>query len=312
VLVERAARDAIRGRDVNGMVCALPDGSGRFLAGEDTGQPEAPAGWGMFAPDGSQLAKLVASSLAAKPDPYGCAFDAEGRLFTTEIGDAGFGGGNGQLLLWLRPFAGPPSGAPTACKLATDLGTATGVAVDAAGRVYVAASSGFRIERFSPPFPTSADAAGGCGARDATGAPMADAVQRDTFAWARPQNGLLTYSGLVFAPSGNLYAASVATGRIGEFAPDGSFLRLVVEPSSWLPPFDTGSPQGLAVDAGGTLYYADLDLVYDGWRPRPGPDGKLRRVRFVGGLPQPPERVLGGLEYPDGLGILPGTLPASR
>jgi hypothetical protein len=174
--------------------------------------------------------------------------------------------------------------------------------------VYVAASSGFRIERFSPPFPTSADAAGGCGARDATGAPLAERVQRETFARARPLAGLLTYSGLAFAPNGNLYAASVATGRIGEFAPDGELLRLVVAPSSWLPPFDTGSPQGLAVDAAGTLYYSDLDLVYGRGRPHPGPNGKLRRVRFVDGQPQPPEVVLGGLEYPDGLGILPGAL----
>ena len=79
-----AARDPARGRDINGMVCALPDGSGRFVAGEDTGQPDAPAGWGVFAADGTQVGKLVASAAAAKPDPYGCAFDGAGRLFTTE------------------------------------------------------------------------------------------------------------------------------------------------------------------------------------------------------------------------------------
>ena len=32
------------------------------------------------------------------------------------------------------------------------------------------------------------------------------------------------------------------------------------EPESWLPPHATGTPQGLAVDAQGTLYYAALDL----------------------------------------------------
>jgi DNA-binding beta-propeller fold protein YncE len=313
VLIERAARDPARGRDVNGMVCALPDGNGGFVAGEDTGQPDAPAGWGVFSGDGTQLAKLVATSLAEKPDPYGCAFDAQGRLFTTEIGDPGFGAGNGQLLLWLPEFArGAPDLPARACKLATDLGTATGIAVDPGGRIYVAASSGFRIERFSPPFPTAADAAGGCGGRDATGAPRADRVQRDTFVWARPQDGLLTYSGLAFAPNGNLYAASVATGRIGEFAPDGSFVRLVLAPSGWLPPFDGGAPQGLAVDAAGTLYYADLDLRFEGWRLRPGSNGTLRRIRFAGGIPQAPDLLLRGLEYPDGLGILPGSLAPAR
>jgi sugar lactone lactonase YvrE len=134
-------------------------------------------------------------------------------------------------------------------------------------------------------------------------------VQRETFAWARPLDGLLTYSGLAFGPSGQLYAASVATGRIGEFAPDGSFVRLVLDPDGWLPPFATGTPQGLAVDAAGTLYFADLDLGWEGWRLRPGKDGKLWRIRFADGVPQPPEVLLRGLEYPDGLGVLPGALP---
>ena len=313
IAIERAANDPHRGRDINGMVCALPDRSGRFVAGEDTGQPHPPAGWGVFDPDGTQVGRLVATASARMPDPYGCAFDPQGRLFTTEIGDPGFGRGNGQLILWLPPydrFAAAEAPSPNACKIATDLGTGTGIAIDGAGRVYVASSSGFRIHRFLPPFPTSADAAGGCGARDATGAPMASAVQRETFAWARPQDGLLTYSGLAFAPNGHLYAASVATGRIGEFDGEGRFVRLVLAPDSWLPPYATGTPQGLAVDAAGALYYADLALGWKGTSLRPGPDGKLWRIRFAAGEPQPPELLLGGLEYPDGLGFLPGTLVA--
>jgi sugar lactone lactonase YvrE len=134
-------------------------------------------------------------------------------------------------------------------------------------------------------------------------------VQRETFARARPLDGLLTYSGLAFAPNGHLYAASVATGRIGEFDADGAFLRLVLDPEAWLPPFATGTPQGLAVDAAGSLFYADLDLGWEGWRLRPGKDGKLWRIRFADGAPQPPEALLRGLEYPDGLGVLPGALP---
>jgi DNA-binding beta-propeller fold protein YncE len=307
VLIERAALDPVRGRDVNGMICPLPDGSGRFLAGEDTGQPRVPAGWGLFAPDGTQLARLVAPAAAAKPDPYGCAFDADGRLFTTEIGDPGFGGGNGQLILWFPPYDAP---VPTFCKLATDIGTATGVAVDRAGRVYVASASGLRIERFSPPFPSAPDTAGGCAGRDASGAPLAEGVARQTFAWARPFSGLLTYSGLALAPDGGrLYAASVATGRIGEFDLDGRLLRLVLDPGVWLPPYPFGTPQGLGVDAEGSLYYADLDLVYEGLAPGPGPDGKVWRIRFADGAPQPPEIVLRGLEYPDGVGVVGGRAP---
>jgi sugar lactone lactonase YvrE len=309
IVIERASLDPA-GRDVNGMICALPDGSGRFVAGEDTGQPERPAGWGVFAADGAQVGRLVPGSTARVPEPYGCAFDAQGRLFTTEIGDPGFArGAAGQLLLWFPPFDRFPEPAvadarsANVCAIATDLGTPSGVAVDREGRVYVASASGFRIHRFLPPFPASLDE---CTGRDDTGAPLAPDVRRETFAWARPLAGLLTYSGLAFAPHGNLYAASVATGAIGEFTPDGEFVRLVLDPGRWLPGAPTGSPQGLAVDAAGTLYYADLALVWRGGTLRPGPDGKVWRIRFdAAGAPQPPERVLGGLEYPDGVAVLP-------
>ena len=318
IFVENADRDPTRGRNINGMVCPLPDGTGRFVAGEDTGQPHPPAGWGVFEANGAQVGKLVATATAELPDPYGCAVDAEGRLFTTEIGDRRFGRGNGQLVLWFPPFdrfPGAPGAFPAtdatssnACKLATDLATATGIAIDAQGRVYVAASGGLRVERFSPPFPSGPDAAGGCGARDSTGAPLADHVQRDTFAWARPLAGLLTYSGLAFAPNGHLYAASVATGRIAELDANGALVRLVLAPRRWLPPFATGTPQGLAVDASGDLYYADLDLHFGDWSLRPGGDGKVWRIHFVDGAPQAPEILIRGLEYPDGLGVLPGAL----
>ena len=32
------------GLDINAQICFFPDGSGRFIAGEDTGQPTPPAG----------------------------------------------------------------------------------------------------------------------------------------------------------------------------------------------------------------------------------------------------------------------------
>ena len=48
VLIERASLDPLNGRDVNGMLCLLPDGSGRFVMGEDTGQPSPPPGWGVI------------------------------------------------------------------------------------------------------------------------------------------------------------------------------------------------------------------------------------------------------------------------
>lgn len=310
VLVERASLDPERGRDVNGMVCAVPDGSGRFVLGEDTGQPEVPGGWGIFDLTGREVDKLTATSFAAEyPEPYGCAFDAEGRLFTVEIGDKGFGNANGQLIVWFPPERGFGNGPARSCKLAVDLGTPGGVAVDEAGRVYVAESSGLEILRFSPPLPTAPTAEGGCGARDATGAPMAAEVQREVFTGPRWLSGLVTYSGLALSPRGTLYAASVATGRIGEFDLEGRLLRMVLVPEEWWPPYRTGTPQGLAVDGRGRLYYADLDLQWADWTLAPGDDGRVWRIPVgEGGEPGPPELLRDGLAFPDGLGVLPGTL----
>ena len=44
------------GRDINGMICRFPDGSGRFLAGEDTGQVAVRPGWGVFDAGANQSA----------------------------------------------------------------------------------------------------------------------------------------------------------------------------------------------------------------------------------------------------------------
>lgn len=321
LVFENASLDPERGRDINGTVCALPDGSGRFIAAEDSSQPHPPAGWGLLTPDGRQLGKLTPTALAEVPEPHGCAFDAEGRLFTTEVGRQFFGGANGQLIVWFPPFdhfPGEPGEYPETdatssnyCKLATDIGTAAGVAVDAEGRVYVAAASGMEVLRFSPPFPTSADAQGGCGALDATGAPLADTVQRERFLGPLPSLALLTYSGLAMTPSGNLYVASVVTGRIAEFDLEGHLVRRVLVPPDLLPPHPTGHPQGLAVDSRGSLYYADLDLEFGIGGVDTGPDGKVWRIRFDDqGEPLAPQLVARGLAFPDGLGVLPGDLEA--
>lgn len=315
VLIPSAADDPGEGLDINGMICPVPGGGGRFIAGEDTGQPAIPGGWALLSAEGRRLGKLTASAFSDLTEPYGCAFDAAGRLFTTEIGDPGFLPGNGQLILWFPPFdvfPGAPGTFPSpalgdsSCKLATDIGTAGGVAVDAAGRVYVASANRGTIHRFLPPFPTGPDAARGCGARDELGSPRAAAVSREVFARA-----LATFSGLALSGRGTLYAASVLTGEIFEYDLSGRRLRAVLASERWLPPHRYGTPQGLAVDSAGTLYYADLDLVREGGLEiGPGPDGRVWRIRFdARGEPFPPERLLDGLAFPDGLGVAPGSLP---
>jgi hypothetical protein len=148
VLIERASAG---GRDVNGMICPLPDGSGRFVLGEDSGQPRPKPGWGLFSADGRrQLGKLTPSTFVAQGETFGCVFDSEGILFGTEVGTGGFGADNGQLIRWFPPydvFPGPEGAYPDTdavstnfCKIAVDIGTATGLAIDEQDRVYVAAS----------------------------------------------------------------------------------------------------------------------------------------------------------------------------
>ena len=318
VLIERASGGAVgpgapppaRRRDVNGMICWLPDGSGRFVLGEDTGQPEAPPGWGVFTALGRQVGKLVATYRVLPGEPHGCAFDGAGRLFATDVGNKGFGRGRGQLLVWFPPFdvlsregglqSGGSPGSGNFCKLATDIATAGGVAVDPQGRVYVASASGLSILRFSPPFPTGPTAEGGCGSRDELGSPRADRVRREVFI-----RGLYAFTGLAFHGE-RLFASSPLTGEIAEYDLEGRWLRDVLDPPGWLPPHATGSPMALAVGGDGTLYYTDLDLVWNGWRLVPGPNGKLRRIRFdPDGAPRPPETLLEGLAFPDGVSVAP-------
>ncbi len=308
------------GRDVNGEICFFEDGTGRFVAGEDTGQPNPPAGWGVFEADGTQAGKLTATYQIESPEPFGCEFAANGNLFTSDVGFQGFGDASGQLILWFDPdstYPGPAGAYPDTdepstnfCKLATDLGTAGSVTIDDRGRVYVSQASGLSIERFSPPFPTSADAAGGCGDTDNTGAPLADSVNRETF--AVPSDGMATFSGLALAPNGNIFAASVLTGHIAEYDLEGNLVRLILDPEREDLPIATGNPQSLAVGSDGTLYYSDLDL--QGVLPDVGTggNGKLWRIRFDrSGDPLAPEMIRDSLRFPDGLGIRtePFTLP---
>ncbi len=320
-------------RDVNGMVCLFPDGSGRFLMGEDTRQPSPPPGYGVFEANGLQVGKLTPTFLGPFSEPYGCAFGADPDpaddvlppLFTTEVGEESATAANGQLILWFPPYdvyPGPAGAFPETdafstnfCKIATDIGTAGGVAVDGQGRVYVASASGSQILRFSPPFPTAPDDAGGCGAQDPVGSPQAEVVNREVFANLDAAAGMGFFTALAIGPNGHLFAGSVVAGNIGEYDLDGTFLRLVVDApeGSLVFPKSLGNPQGIAFDAEGTLYYADLDLQGTFPDLDTGPDGRIWRVRFdKRGDPLPPETIAQGLGFPDAVAVLPGDLERKK
>jgi outer membrane protein assembly factor BamB len=304
------------GRDVNGMVCRLADG--RLVMGEDTGQPAVRPGWGLFTAEGEQVGKLAARGHRAQPEPFGCAVDGEGRLFTTEVGDPLLIPGNGQLILWLPPYEGFP-GAPGTypngqfssnyCVIDDTIGAATGIALDEDGSVLVSSPRANQVLRFSGSWPTAPDAAGGCGRTSAIGSPLVDAgrITRSELL-AEP---VFAASGLARGPNGNWFVSSVLFGSITEFSPAGVKLRDIVPPppAPITLPTPNGSPQSLAFGADGTLYYADLDLRGIVADPDTGPDGKVRRVRFdENGDPHAPEIVRGGLAFPDGVTMLPGDL----
>lgn len=324
-----ATDDPARGRDINAQVCFVPDGSGRFIAGEDTNQPHPRAGFGVFQLEGDrvggfsvdQVGKLT-PTYQSHPDNFGCGFLSSGALVTTDIGATVTGPADGQLIVWFPPFSGgalDPT-APNAgfdrvayCKVDTGIATPGGIYVDGEDNVYVGSarppSAG--VLRYSGDWPTGPDAAGGCGRTDGTGKPLVDrgAVDREVFIAAGP-HGLASPHSVAPAPDGGLYVSSVINGVIDEFDADGGFVRTILEPPAGeelgSTPFSTGTPLGLATGPDGSLFYADIGIVadpVDGFGPGER-TGSLRVIRFVDGEPQPPDTIADHLRFPDGLGVV--------
>jgi hypothetical protein len=303
------------GLDINAQICFFPEAPRRFIAGEDTNQPNPPAGWGIFdlsgdrvgAFEATQVGKLTPTYQAASSNPenYGCGFLRDGRVLTTDIGSQVTGPGNGQLIVWFPPFE---SRQVRYCKIDVTIATAGQIHVDDQDRVYVASARPGTpttgVLRYTGPFPTSDDAAGGCGKRDTTGAPLADSVTREQFVAA--VDPILTPYAMVPTGRGGFYVSSVFNGVIAEVDAGGKYVRTVLRP----PPgeqlgtktFSTGTPLGLGVGPDGTLYFADIGIVISP-EVGPGPEGSVRRIRFVDGEPQAPEVMTRGLAYPDGIGI---------
>lgn len=305
------------GWDINGEVCFL--GPRRFIAGEDTGQPDPPAGWGVFTLRGSRVGDLSIRRVArlvpaypasdAYPDTIGCGVLSDGRVVTTVIGNNTSGPVDGQLVLWFPPFTSQTGS--SFCVLDDSIGTAGTVYVDDADRVFVASARGDTagILRYDGPFPTAADEAGGCGGRSSAGAPEADPVHRTQFVRAdAATNHLSVVNGVAGSGKGPIYASSIVSGTIVELDASGTYRRTILSPpageSLGAKPFSTGTPLGLAVTPAGSVVYADLGLVIDSDGIGPGDDtGTVRVIHFRGGEPQAPVTIASDLSFPDGLGL---------
>jgi len=321
---ETIETDAVDGRDINAQICLLPptdDGEQWFIAGEDTGQkdPNRPPGWGIFRLEGHDLGELKATQIGKlvptfqpandNPENYGCGRLSDGRVLTTDVGNQATGTGDGQLIVWFPPLTGgtyPDLAKVAYCKLDVTLPTAQSMLVRG-DDIYVAAARG-DVYKYTGPFPTGPDAAGGCGKQDATGAPLADTVNKSVFIKAGPE-GLGTPAGLANAPDDGFYVSSVFTGVINEYGADGAFRRNILSPpageSLGAKPYSTGTPLGIGVAPDGTLFYADIGIVVGDDGVGPGDKtGTVRQIRFVDGQPQPPVVMAGpGLDFPDGIGI---------
>ena len=314
------------GWDINGQICTFRRGRTRYLiSGEDTHQPDPPAGWGIFELSGDAVGELALTRRVARlvptyqdtpdaPDNYGCGVLSDGRIVTTDIGNEAGGPANGQLIIWFPPFTGEQV---SYCKLDLHLATGQGIYVDQHDNLYLnsprtAAESNATaagIFKYSPPYPTAADARGGCGRIDNLGSPLADAIHKERV-MAAPDHGIATPSGIAGAKNGHFFVAGVLSGVINEYDGAWQFVRTVLHPPAgdrltMTETYSTGTPLGIGVDDDGALYYADVGIVIRRTGPGPGDHtGSLRRITFgADGTPNPPETIADNLQFPDGLGI---------
>ncbi len=303
------------GRDINGQICFFPDGSHRFIAGEDTNQPSPPQGWGIFQLDGNAIGKFAVRQIGkltptyqSSPDNaenYGCGFLSAGRVVTTDVGDQADGPGNGQLIVWFPPF---DTASPKYCKLDITIGTAGGIYIDSTDRIYVASARETpAVYRYTGPFPTSDTAAGGCASTDSTGAPMIAAAALHKEVFINTDTHVRTPNAVVASGHDTFYVSSVFNGVIAEYDASGTFVRRILTPVTGerLPYPSTGTPLGLGVDPAGDVYFADIAIAQTegGIGPVDGL-GRVRRIHFVNGAPQTPQVMDQGLDFPDGIGIL--------
>jgi hypothetical protein len=324
-VIPSAADDPQNGKDINAQICFKTTTSAtgervvNFIAGEDTNQGSTgDPGWGWFQLHGDSIGSLSATQLGklvptyqpsdSNPENYGCGFLSDGRLVTSDVGDQypGFPG-NGQLIVWFPPF--DSFGQIRYCKVDVTVATAGGIYVGPNDGVYVASARPAQPDHLGGIYryrnlPTSDDAAGGCGATDGTGAPLATPgrVRKELF--IPFDTHVMTPSAITPSPKGTFYVSSVYNGVIAEYTRYGRYLRDVMAPPAGLPlgqAWPSGTPWGIGVAPDGTLYYADIGIVGPG--PAEGA-GSVQRVTFESGQPQAPEVVDEGLEFPDGIGIL--------
>ncbi len=248
------------------------------------------------------------------PDNYGCGVLSDGRILTTDIGNDAGGDANGQLEIWFPPY---DSLTVSFCKIDTHLATGQAIYVDGNDDVYLnsprpsddphATAGG--IYKYTGPFPTSADAAGGCGQVDNLGSPLADHVTK-TKVLSAGDHDLVSPSGLTKGAERPLVRVERDHRRDQRVRPELGFRA--DRAASRRPASNSASSRSRPARRSGsprtTTATCTSPTSASSWYrerrrgPAPGA-GSVNRITFTNGEPNAPEVMADGLQFPDGLGI---------
>jgi hypothetical protein len=308
------------GRHLNGRLCFFPKGFGHdggFVIADDTYRescvdrqtPQARCavtnkrskwyvgkdadGWGVFRKNGRWTGRVIqvdgappgGQEVQGAIDPQGCAFDANGNLWLTDVGHGNPGSSDGSLLVF---FPGKRNRYDTYCFVDKTLGAPGMPAMDDAGNLYVPEPAALKVTKFAPPFPSSA---ADCATPEKL---VTTPPTKTTF----PAAGLGAAAGITRVPgSDHFYIGSVILPPlINEYDATGALVR-AISPSG-----APKNPLGIDVGSDETVYFAELNLDPVTFDTR---CGSVARVRFdANGDPLPREELGKDLRFPDGVTVV--------
>jgi len=223
-------------------------------------------------------------------DPQGCAFLRDGRLIATDVGSEN-GMSDGALMVF---FPGPSGDYSTYCYLDKALADPGMPVLDDADNIYVPEPEAARVDKFSPPYPSSAaDCA-------SPGLLVTMLPQKSTWLAGGANSLNIPISITRVHHSDHFYVAgAIFAPVINEYDANGTFVRNIV------PANVPKNPLGMDVGRDGTLYYAELNLDPMTFNPR---CGFVSMVQFdKSGNPQPPVTLGQHLQFPDGITVIPSS-----